>query len=927
MHSIAPLLLTVLLLSAVLGAAAEITIENEMVRWTIGDDGKQRSFVVKPTGTDVAAAGDPFPLASIHDARGWHQANSLVADGERWVIGFLDEAGSIELLARAEPDHIHLELAGDVPDGVDRVIFAQTSLTIPSEALGRMWPMGRAEGLHIVFAALSPFVRTSCSLTRGTVFSAEAVAATGFENIRLAMLTTRADKTLEHIEALELRYGLPHLTLGGVWFRNATELRQPYLFTDLTETNVDEVIEFANRGGFGYVLVFAGVWSASNGHYEPNLTNYPNGLSGLKEVSDRLHASGLKLGIHLLSACISRHDPYISPVPDRRLAVAKTFQLTQDMDEEATEVPVDVSPAGMTKVDSYDSRGVDLWIDDEIISYGDYATGEPFRFVECRRGRYGTNAAAHKAGATVGYLQRVYDFFLPDTDTDLLPEIAERIAAICNQCEVDMIYFDGGEAINRLEREWHDANWIHREVVKRLDREVLITGSGGTGGFGWHTHMRGNSNDGVNIATKTYMDRHKIPDRVAVYGRNLRAAELGWLNLRAWDAAYPATQPDEWEYFCLKALAYDSPVSLHMHTSNFRRNGRAGECLDIIRRYEQARTTGNFPPDLLSRLCEPGKEFELLGDPETGWQFRPIQYGPTHLACSDDAETLTWQVENPFGAQPVSLRLRARTALRPYGHEENVVLFDPTESVEWDPAGMGGAACRAELSTEVAREDAPSLKLTGRTTRASPSSRAWVRREFAERLDLLQHRSIGLWVHGDGNGEVLDVQIVDASLIRARDYLVHVDFVGWRFCRIVDAATEETFDYQLWRHKGNLTGFHFGAVRELRLQLVAIPVDKEVTVHIGQIEALREIPDPLVDPNVEVNGQALSLRATLEADDLLELSPDGSCRIYGRDNKEKGQSGIEAAPPTLAPGQNTLAIELGRGAPYAYVTPILRGDL
>ncbi len=922
-----PLALSVIIIVGAISAHADVTLENDYVRWTIGDDAKQRSFVVKATGDDLMAPGAAFPLASLHDAQGWHDAASLTAKGDRWTVGFADGAGSIELVTRAESDHFFLELMGDVPPGVDRLAFAQTSLNIPRETVGHYWPIGRVGDLHILFAGLSPYVRNSYNSTRGTVFRAEAVNSTGFDDIRLAILTTNTNETLPAIERLELKYGLPHLTLGGAWFRNSSELRQPYLFTDLTEANVSEVIEFAKRGGFGHVLVFSTTWAVSNGHYEFKPQSYPNGLAGLKRVADELHAAGLKLGIHFLSACISRHDPYVRPVPDRRLAVAREFRLVRDIDETATEVVVDASPTGMTKEDSYASSGCDLWIGDEIIAYTDYSTEEPFRFAGCNRGRYGTAPASHKAGATVRYLQRQYNFYLPDAKTDLLPEIAARIATICNRCGVDMLYFDGGEAMNRLGRRWHDSHWIQREVAKRLDREVLITGSGGNGGFGWHTHMRGVSNDGVNIATKLYLDRHKVPQRIDIYHRNLAAAEMGWLNLRAWNPAYPATQPDEWEYFCHKALAYDSPVSLHMHTSNFWGNGRAGECLDIIRRYERARVLGGFSPETLSRLRELGREFELVGDERTGWRFRPIRYGPTHLLCSDRPETMTWTVDNPFDTQPLSVRVRPRPALQPFGHEQNVVLFDPAEAVRWDPASLAGATCSAEPSARESPDGSRSLKLTGTTKSASTRSRAWVRREFSPRPNLLQARSIGLWVHGDGRGEVLDVQLVGPSLIRARDYLVPIDFTGWRYFRIVDAAAEQTFDHQLWRHKGNLGSFNFRAIRELRLQLVAMPVGEQVTVHVGRIEGLREIPNALTGAVLEVNAKPWRLPLTVQPDELLELRSDGICVLYDRNNNEQQRVALTAAVPTLRVGENRLGLQPGDATAFAYVTPIVRGSL
>lgn len=906
-------------------ARGDVKLENDHVRWTVSADTMRQSFVLKATGKDLAKGTWPLSLASLHDGRGWHASRAVEAVGGTWRVRFADDAGQITLRAAAEADHFRIELAKPVPKAADHVVFAQLRLSVPAETLGHFWPVVRAGDRHVLLAALSPFVRTTGFASKGVVFRAEAFASTGFDDVRVAVLAAPAPRTLDAVERLELTYRLPHLTLGGKWFRHADELRRPYLFTDLTEANADRAIELARRGGFGYVMTFSGVWSTSCGHYLPNRGNYPRGLAGLKAVADKLHAAGLKLGIHLLSACISQGDPYVRPVPDRRLAVARTFALAADVPAQAAEIPVGSSPAGMTKVDSYGTAGCDLWIDDEIIRYGGYTTAAPFRFTGCRRGACGTRPAAHKAAAKVRYLHRMYNMYLPDPKSDLLPEIAARIADVCNRCGVDMIYFDGGEAMARLGRGWHDTHWIHREVARRLRREVLITGSGGNGGFGWHVHMRGNANDGVCLRTKRYLDEHKVPQRVAVYRRNLAAAEMGWLNMRAHSPAYPATQPDEWEYFCAKALAHDAPVSLHMHTGFFDRNGRAGECLDIIRRWEHARREAKLSETLLAQLREPGREFRLVGDAAGGWRFRRMQFGPTRLVEPDDGGAkATLRVTNPFAAQRLSVRIRPRPALKPFGSPDNVVLLDPAEKVAWQAGSTGDARCTAAISRQVKPPGgAASLKLTAQADQAT--ARAWVGREFAKRPNLLAHRSLALYVHGDGSGALLDVQLVDPSLIRARDYLVPIDFAGWRLVRLVDADFDAAFRHRLWRHKGNLGGFSFNAVRELRLQLTGMTKGKPAVVHVGRVEALREVPTPLLRPTVEVGGRSVRLPLTLQPDQTAELQPDGTVTLYGPNNNARQTAKLPAAPPVLRPGDNTLTLRADGKLPPVYLTPILRG--
>ncbi len=905
-------------------AHAEVALDNQHLRWTINNDGTTAALVIKSTGANIAADGKR-PFAMLHDTRGWHGTRSVKANGDEWTVTFADVEQPVKLTARAETDHLWIAPTGKMPPGTDQLVFAQLGLKVPRQTVGHYWPTARVGDTQVLMAPLTPQTRTSYSYGgNGALFRAEALSPTGFDGTRAAIMAIDVDKVLGAIERLELKHGLPHLTLGGEWFRNSPLLRRPYLFTDVTEHNVDRVIEFAKRGGFAYVLCFRGSWSTSNGHYAINTKQYPHGAAGVKAVADKLHAAGLKYGIHLLSACISRNDSYVQPVPDPRLAVARTFTLTEDIDEKSTEIPVDASPAGMTKEDSYATRGCDLWIDDEILSYRDYTDTEPPAFTRCIRGRYGTKRSAHKAGAKVRYLHRMYNFYVPDPNTDMLPEIGQRIAGIVNECGVDMIYFDGGEAMNIVGRPWHDAHWVHREVARRLERDVLITGSGGGAGFGWHVKMRGVSNDGVNCATKRYLDEHKVPKRIAIYHRNFTAAEMGWLNLRSYDLSHPATQPDEWEYFCSKALAYDSPISLHMGTRFFDNNGRAGECLDIIRRYEEAKASGGFSPAMLEKLRELGAEFRLIGDARSGWSFVRMQYGPTHRIESDKPESRTWELANPFDAQPLSLRLQARNALEPYGHQSNVELFNPDDRPELHTDGKRGATCTAAWSTDITRDAKTSLKLTGQTNSAARGSRAWVRHEFAKRPDLTKNRSLGLWVHGDGSGAVLDVQLVDTSLIRARDHTVKLDFNGWRFFRLVDPNFDATYDYELFRHKGNLTSLAYGSVRELRLQLVGMPRKQPVTVHVGRIEALAEVSRPLASPVIEVNNKPLRIPVTLEPDQMLELSPDGTVRVYDRNNHLTKTVTLESVPKLKA-GRNRLSLRGDGQMPFAYVTPILTG--
>ena len=66
-------------------------------------------------------------------------------------------------------------------------------------------------------------------------------------------------------------------------------MMKSYLFVDLTEDTADAMIDYAKAGGFGYIVVYDGVWNATHGSYPVNRKYFPHGDAGLKAVSDKIH--------------------------------------------------------------------------------------------------------------------------------------------------------------------------------------------------------------------------------------------------------------------------------------------------------------------------------------------------------------------------------------------------------------------------------------------------------------------------------------------------------------------------------------------------------------------------------------------------------------------------------------------------------------
>ena len=86
-----------------------------------------------------------------------------------------------------------------------------------------------------------------------------------------------------------------------------------------------------------------------------------------------------------------------------------------------------------------------LRIGQELVQYQEISREKPYAFKQCIRALSGTRPSEHPAGCKVDYLQQRYLAFYPEPDSALADALAEHVAAIYNDCKMDMLYFDGSE--------------------------------------------------------------------------------------------------------------------------------------------------------------------------------------------------------------------------------------------------------------------------------------------------------------------------------------------------------------------------------------------------------------------------------------------------------------------------------------------------
>ena len=397
----------------------------------------------------------------------------------------------------------------------------------------------------------------------------------------MAVLGCRRDQLFAAIREMEQQSGMLVPKPGGVWNKAAPAVHENYLFlTSFSEDQFDEALALAKRGGFRRVLLGQESWCQSTGHDQVNRHRFPGGLPSLVRTVERFRANGIDVGLHVLGASIDNNDPYLTPVPDRRLVKDAQTTLTANLDPASTSIAVAAMPDGFPAEDGgYNGNGSVLQIGDELIQYTARTTTRPYLFTGCKRGYLGTKVAAHKAGTPVHHLARSFGYHLFDMNTTLLDEVTSNFATVANACRIGMVYFDGSERLQGPHSRYN-ARLINAYLSKLRDPNILVQASSFTH-FSWHQLARSASADGHGDLKGYLEQRAGVFD---VFRESGMPLDIGWYY--GYDVM---ATPDQYEYILAKTLAYGASFSYQVSVPAARVQPFTAEILDLVKRYDSLR--------------------------------------------------------------------------------------------------------------------------------------------------------------------------------------------------------------------------------------------------------------------------------------------------------------------------------------------------
>ena len=721
---------------------------------------------------------------------------------------------------------------------------------------------------------------------------------------------------------------VPWSRSGGAWAIGSEDARRSYLFARMEKPVADApyYIALAELGGF-QILHFTSDWAGTLGHYKLRPKRYPEGIATMKQVTDMIHAAGLKSSIHTLSCCISPSDAWVRPVPSHDLRPDYSYTLAAAVGANATDC-IEVSEKPGPKhslVFTYSSNGNVLRIDDELMQYSAISREKPYRFSKLVRGAFGTRPAAHAAGAQVDYLHHRYTAFYPKPDSPLMDKIADALAAVYNGAGHDGLYYDGSEGIGS--RYGIDAfRWNLFRKLRDLPGGHVIEASA-RGPNNWWFQTRTGTQDHPVFSPKRFHDRH-VRDALKIRKAEFIEPQMGW-----WQPCQATPKChghflDDMEYFASQNAGIDAAMSIQGIDKRPLPKTVLSQ-LTVLGWYERFRLARAFRPELLERMAVPRAEFRLRQDWRGEWLSTPVE---TFRHRSGTVDDRIWNVSSAT-ARRAAVRIEALYGAGAANGGESKTLISPSDVKSMNTRSAPGMWVSATEGSDPEKGGTIVLTASNRNAEVRGS---WVCATRAYKFpyrDVSPADGFGLWIKGDGSGALFNLQVKGAPEYGNgySDHVVRLDFKGWRYVPLLlrerDAWVNEDYDWPYgWFSTVYINSARVAHLSHVAMYLVDVPKGASAKVEIAEVNTLRHVPDSTVRGVVlAVNGRKHAVPfGELRCGDYVELE-EGRWTRYNEMGEplETAKTGDSVA---LAAGDNHCSITAADGSMRLETTFFALGD-
>ena len=469
----------------------------------------------------------------------------------------------------------------------------------------------------------------------------------GIVGSKLAIFGVATPNTLNTISAIELKENLPHPMLDGVWGKQARHASESYLIMTFGESNLQDGIAVTKQAGLRY-LYHEGPFDTW-GHFKLNSKQFPGNWQTLKACVDKAKAQDVRLGLHTLSNFITTNDPYVTPVPDKRLARVGYSELSTAIDATSKEIGI----KDTSFFNQFENNTLKACvIGDEIIRYGSVSATAPWKLLNCQRGAFGTRPEAHNANDSIGKLMdHPYKVFLGDHELD--QEIAKTLARLFNETGLMQISFDGlegcwSEGMGDYGKQLFTQTWFDN-LSPQLKGKVINDASN-PGHYFWHMYTRMNWGEPWYAGFRESQLQLRLKNQ-QFFRRNLMPSMLGWFSLKA------ETSLEDIEWMLARGAGFNAGFGLSTSLETISKHGRKDEILATIKLWETARLNGVFTGAQQQNMQDVKNEFHLQKNEKGQYNLFPVfnAYLTHQQKIKQPGEPTfsTYEFNNPANIQPV----------------------------------------------------------------------------------------------------------------------------------------------------------------------------------------------------------------------------------------------------------------------------------
>ncbi len=470
---------------------------------------------------------------------------------------------------------------------------------------------------------------------------------------KIALFGSKNTEALNRIGAIEVEQHLPHPMFGNEWGKTSRAAMKSYLISDFNEKEFDLALDKCKRAGFEYMYHIEPfkTW----GHFEWNPNFVKGGDEAVKALVDKAAKQGVAVGIHTLSNFTTTNDAYVTPLPSPHLLKQGVLNLTTALDASQTEIVIrksDLFSMPMTLNA--------MQIENELITYGtSEIKGDNMILHQCKRGAFGTTAAAH---AQEKPLYKLWDYpyrtLFPDLT--LQDKFADRLVEVFNNTGLRQISFDGLEGCMYTgQDDYATARFVNR-CFNGWNHNVLNDASN-LNHFTWHIHTRMNWGEPWGEAMRTGQVESRIKNQ-DFFRRNLFPRMLGWFLIRLADKNFECTSLEDLEWAMSEAAGFDGGYAMTVYMKTIRRHGQIDKLLDAIKNWDELRLANAFTDAQKTRLKDPLTEWHLEKQDAQHFLLYPLyisKFFHCNLAEMQPGQPggADWQWESP-NESAFAIRLR-----------------------------------------------------------------------------------------------------------------------------------------------------------------------------------------------------------------------------------------------------------------------------